>query len=249
MSIYAPFAFIQPPPVVIPTIITANLQQWLDANKTASNPGSGTTWNDISGNSRNATLINGAAFGSSGAIKYVSFDGSNDYVDAGNFLANGYQPFTLQFWIYDTNGGTGQGVYSSKWENTGRRQWLIMSKVYGVEANGDVGWLLDATGNFTAGDVIGTGTASTISAATWTNWAFTYDGQTATLYKNGSSVNSQAYGTTKSLNNFSWNIMFGRDGAGRYLNGRIGQHLYYNTNLSGTNILYNYNITKADYGL
>lgn len=50
----------------IPTIPTNGLQLHLDATSTSSYPGSGLTWFDISGNSRNFTLDSGFTFNSSG---------------------------------------------------------------------------------------------------------------------------------------------------------------------------------------
>jgi hypothetical protein len=60
-------------------IVTSGLICYIDAGIAASNPGSGSTWTDLTGNGYNFTLVNGAAFGGSGASAYVSFDGTNDY--------------------------------------------------------------------------------------------------------------------------------------------------------------------------
>jgi hypothetical protein len=51
----------------------------LDAAKRDSYPGTGTTWNDISGNRNNGTLTNGPTFNSGNGGSIV-FDGTNDYV-------------------------------------------------------------------------------------------------------------------------------------------------------------------------
>lgn len=63
-----------------PNIVTDGLVLYLDAANTKSYPGSGTTWNDLSGNGNNGTLINGYIFNSIGNGNLV-FDGSNDYVN------------------------------------------------------------------------------------------------------------------------------------------------------------------------
>ena len=56
--------------------VTANLILFLDAGDSSSYSGSGTTWTDISGQSNNATLVNGVGYSSDdgGAL---TFDGSN----------------------------------------------------------------------------------------------------------------------------------------------------------------------------
>jgi hypothetical protein len=65
-------------------IVTDGLILYLDASIAASNPGSGTTWFDLSPSGYNFTLYNGAAFGGSGATAYVEFDGTNDYTQNGS---------------------------------------------------------------------------------------------------------------------------------------------------------------------
>jgi hypothetical protein len=65
---------------VVSPIITNDLLLNLDASNTASYPGSGTLWADLSGNINNATLVNGVAYNSANGGSLV-FDGSDDYAD------------------------------------------------------------------------------------------------------------------------------------------------------------------------
>jgi hypothetical protein len=60
-------------------ISTGGLQLYLDAGVTASYAGTGTAWNDLSGNGNNLTLVNGPAYSSSNGGFFL-FDGTNDYV-------------------------------------------------------------------------------------------------------------------------------------------------------------------------
>lgn len=82
-----------------PRIIRNGLVLSLDAAQRTSYSGSGATWNDLSGQKNNATLINGPAFNSSNGGS-IFFDGSNDYgtIEANsNFLiGSGY---TLFAWV------------------------------------------------------------------------------------------------------------------------------------------------------
>ena len=48
---------------------------YVDAGKTASYPGTGTTWTGLSSNSHNATLVNSPPWTSAGAASYFSFSG------------------------------------------------------------------------------------------------------------------------------------------------------------------------------
>jgi hypothetical protein len=61
------------------TIVTDGLTLHLDAGDTASYPGTGTTWYDLSGNGYNGTLVNGPVHSleKQGTFK---FDGTNDHI-------------------------------------------------------------------------------------------------------------------------------------------------------------------------
>lgn len=80
--------------------IPTSLELHLDAADPTSYPGSGSTWYDISGNSRNGSLVNtGYSNG------YITFNGSNSYVDLGGvgFVGSGNSPLTTELWFYVEN--------------------------------------------------------------------------------------------------------------------------------------------------
>jgi len=77
-------------------IVTDSLVLCLDAANPRSYPGSGTTWYDLSGNGHNGTLVNGVGF-NSGERGSMIFDGTNDYIDYGNFLDDPTD-FTVVAW-------------------------------------------------------------------------------------------------------------------------------------------------------
>lgn len=60
------------------SIVKTGLVLHLDAANVKSYPGSGTAWNDLSGNGNNGTLVNGPTFDSANKGGFV-FDGINDY--------------------------------------------------------------------------------------------------------------------------------------------------------------------------
>jgi hypothetical protein len=59
-------------------LVTNGLVLALDAGRTLSYPGSGTTWTDLSGNGNNGTLVNGVGY-SGDNLGSLVFDGVNDY--------------------------------------------------------------------------------------------------------------------------------------------------------------------------
>jgi hypothetical protein len=83
-------------------IVTNGLVLNLDAAKTDSYPGTGTTWRDLSGNSNNGTLTNGPTFSGIGKQASIVFDGVDDYADYGTSLGNGWSQITVQAWVKPT---------------------------------------------------------------------------------------------------------------------------------------------------
>jgi hypothetical protein len=59
-----------------PRIVTDGLVLCLDAANRTSYPGSGTVWNDLSGNNNNGTLVNGPSYSNNSII----FDGIDDHI-------------------------------------------------------------------------------------------------------------------------------------------------------------------------
>ena len=70
----------------------------LDAGDRNSYIGSGTNWNDLSGNNYNGTLTNGPIFNVSNGGSIV-FDGINDYVDISTAKLFTTTKFSLGFWV------------------------------------------------------------------------------------------------------------------------------------------------------
>ena len=66
-----------------PRIVTDGLVLYLDAGNSKSYPGTGTVWNDLSGNNNNGTLVNGPTFSSANKGSIV-FDGVNDGCNINN---------------------------------------------------------------------------------------------------------------------------------------------------------------------
>lgn len=79
-----------------PKTITNGLVLALDAGNIKSYPGSGTTWNDLSGNNANGTLTNGPTFNSANGGN-ILFDGVDDYVKATSPAT--YLEYTFMFFV------------------------------------------------------------------------------------------------------------------------------------------------------
>lgn len=83
-----------------PDIVPDGLVLALDAANIKSYAGSGTIWNDLSGNNNSGSLVNGPTFNSANGGSIV-FDGVNDYVSLSSAV-NTNTSFTLGFWAMRT---------------------------------------------------------------------------------------------------------------------------------------------------
>jgi hypothetical protein len=103
---------------------------------------SGTSVADSSGNSYDATMINGPVPGSSGALcKGVAFDGSNDYIRLPAGFPNMAASFTITAWIHTTHDWVSGGqkdmrIFTDDENNTGGYSFSL----------GDGGWDYDSGG-------------------------------------------------------------------------------------------------------
>jgi len=231
-----------------PRIVKNGLVLALDAADKNSYRGSGTTWNNLSGNSNNGTLTNGPTFSNSNRGAIV-FDGTDDYIEV---------PYSTTL---DTNTFTVMGVFrTSTNDNTHDTIISRNSDVYGTNGNGwNISRLRSGLSPTNALRVMlyGTSTSATnlfgfnISDNLWRHFALTVDGTTARLYINGSEYITASVpagnlypasgspplkiGVNK-VNSDPWT-------------GDIASIYYYNRALTATEVLQNYNATKTRFGL
>jgi hypothetical protein len=104
----------------------------------------------------------------------------------------------------------------------------------------------------------GAGFASSIATSTdvWYYIGFTYDGSTLTGYINGSSAGSVVYSRSTPYNVGSTGLYYGLAnndstnlGDGTYANCRLGAFHVYNTAISTTQVLSNFNAQRSRYGV
>jgi hypothetical protein len=223
------------------SIVKTGLMINLDASDVTSYPGSGTTWTDISGNGKNATLTNGPTYSSNDG-GYISFDATDDYVITNSSLYSSttYPNESLFIWWYPTAAGN------------------IISEL--GQATPNSGWH-DSNIEITAGGIIsfstwhGSLTNKVVSTAkslnTWYHLGFTYSGTTLTAYINGVSIGTTTF--TRSTNSVLYYAIGAIDttnmGTGAYAAGNCGAFYNYNKALTSDEVLQNYNATKSRYGL
>lgn len=174
------------------SIVRNGLVLHLDAANVKSYPGSGTVWNDLSGNKRNGTLTNGPTYNSN----YMSFDGSNDYVDT-NVTASTLgiydAPYTMEA-IFRVPNLTGDKMVFGN-NATGTRVGMH----HGVRNN-----------TFYFGHYSADASGGTVVANTWYHgcWMWTTQSPNARIYINtnlvGSADAGSFLGTTNLRIGMSW---------------------------------------------
>jgi hypothetical protein len=208
-----------------PNIVTSGLTILLDAAYVPSYPTTGTTWNDLSGNGNNSTLINSPTYSTLGGGS-ILFNGSNSYASG---LTQNSSTYTISIWGYNLNNTTVGGGFIST------------ATAPSVSANAQI-QLGGGTIPFQYNTVY-----INNSTATKNQWVMLTGVQSSTtqqLFINGTSVAS--FATTSNLGDY-YNI--GRRTDGVYLNTYIAIAQIYNRALSATEVLQNYNATKSRFGL
>jgi hypothetical protein len=229
----------------------------LDAGRTLSYPGSGTTWTDLSGLGNNGSLINGVSYTSSdgsslvfdGVDDYVGFSGSSDF----NFASNNFSVETVVFfdsststdntyrWIYTF--GSGDTYFSIvKWRS-GLGNGLVVD--YSVSGNR---YTITTSNVIPSPNVANTVTSPLYDVTNkWSHIIVSVVSNVMTLYINGVSLGSVSLGSR-------WNsnlpLEIGRFESTDYMKGKIPLlRVYNNKGFTASEVQQNYEATKSRFGL
>jgi hypothetical protein len=165
----------------------------------------------------------------------TSFDGSNDYVTAGNVYGfTGTASFSVEFWLKPNAADTLWRRVISK-EGGGNRGWNFY-----LEATSGTPNLLNFHRCDSSGVCDGATSSSALQTGTWYHMVGTYDGANIRLYVNGALKQTQA--STRSQGSNTGPLVIG--GAGYlspdYLSGALDDVAVYNTVLSATQVQLHY---------
>jgi hypothetical protein len=230
-----------------PQIVTSGLTMMLDSGFPASFPtGTGTTWYDVCGNDKNATLFNGLNWVNSGTTSYLSLDGTNDYISNNDFYTSSYfttnQSWTITTTINIISAPSNGGVFANQ--------------RYQTEPNGGgFGLNLQSSNyciNLTYND--GSGNQTTYEGLAYTNIGFgkiehitaVYSAETSTvgIYRNGvlitSSTNANYKWSPRSSGILNQIGTSSQGGWGNYHPMNIYNMYLHNRALSQSEILQNY---------
>jgi hypothetical protein len=235
-----------PTPTLTPEVpITSNLVLYYDPSNPSSYSGSGTIINDLSGNGLNGTMSN-ITFTS----PYFSYNGSSSQVSVADnaLLEPGSGSWTTEAWFY-SNSFSSSSVILGKFDDGG----LAQDVSYSIRVN-TLGNLFAQYSNGAPATFVNS-TNYTISLNTWYQvvYVWTNIGATKTIetFINGNSIGTVNHTFTSILNSTN-PLYLGSYNGGEFpqwLNGRIGVTRIYNTPLTSTQVLQNFNADKSKYGL
>jgi hypothetical protein len=202
-------------------------------------------------NSYPGTLLNGPTY-NSGNGGYLSFDGTNDYINilpsAATFSYN-RSSFTVGGWTYMTSLPVSYfGVILSKWNTGGGNDnEFILNTDDGNKFLFAVDFDDSLTPNAQTNDLVISNT--TIVANTWYYVVGTFENGTIKLYVNGVLESSVTNILTTVKTNLNSSLDIGRFGTSFYGTGRRAVIHMYNRALTSTEILSNFNALRGRYGI
>jgi hypothetical protein len=218
------------PRFAVPPIVTDGLVLNLDAGNSASYPGSGTTWTDLSGNGNNGTLFGTPSFTASPG--YFDITSDSTYVRLGSYVHR-TNDFTYSMWVrFDAFD------YDTLFENGSWTDTLL----FRVQSRTSIAVYIESAlrGTFTWNP----------STGIWYNVVYTRSGSTNTLYVNGTQSGSTFTNQTDiNIANAYTFLMRSQHATNQFTNGQMSQYSMYNRALTAQEVQQNYNALKSRFGL
>jgi hypothetical protein len=221
------------------SIVRDGLVLHLDAANVKSYPGSGTAWNDLSGNGNNGILTNSPTYNSSN-LGYFQFI-TNDFVTMPNNVALDTQTPTVEVWV-KTNATTQNGFWFEK--------GIVNSQYSLFQEGGNIQWRINISGLGIRS--LSTSTATYMNTTDWYQVVGTYTSGTRLLYINGVLVNSDTQSGIIETNagGMSIGVYGGFNGTrGYYYNGNLSNCKVYDRELNSQEIKRNFEATRGRYGI
>ena len=215
------------------SIVTANLQLYLDAGNPSSYSGTGNIWYDLSGNGNDVTMQNsGNISWDNGGFFTLTSNGYFNNTSTTN-LPIGSSPYTLSVWAQFGSSWGAQGMISVS-DTWGGGNSVNAFRTTGTNSLVNYWWGNDFAVSF-----------SPASSTAWFNFVATWDGTNRSIWVNGVQIGTQTAGGLNASNGV---LYIGNTNNGEYLNGNIGQALIYDVALTSTEIMDNFDNTKSNYG-
>lgn len=228
-----------------PKIVTDGLVMYVDAANPNSYLSGSTTWNDISRNSNNGTLVNGPIFNSSNGGNIV-FDGVDDFTSFNNSLSGSTTSnFTMGAVVkataIDPTNGT---IFVSRGRDGFGNGWS-MNISFGTTGRPQCG-VVTTSPSLATYYAIGD---NNLNAGTWYYITGVWNaGVAVSVYINGILQKSTST-TSTNLRTSTTGFVLGTITTSAYYDFSMANCHIYNRALNVTEILQNYNATKSRFNL
>jgi hypothetical protein len=228
---FQPYAFFGSPLSPLSPVLTG-LQIWVDATNSASYPGSGGTWTDLSGNSRNMSVS--ASFNAS-----PGFFQFRDTAQTNNANVSFTRPTTATFEVW------------VRWISSVAAPKFSRVTSYGPDDNFEQSIM--ASGRYAfyrdSNDFWDSGSANPgYTTNTWAQLLTTYTSAgSLKMYKNGTLVRTTTHNLVAGGSTFFVGNRYTTPTEG--INGDISIVRVYNTELTDAQVLQNYNADRTKFGL
>jgi hypothetical protein len=217
-------------------IITEGLICHLDAANINSYPGSGTTWLDLSPFKNNSFIYGSVPWTTVGGKTSFNFTADGHYMQS----AIGWFPqtqLTYEAWIYPaasevTSGDRGTIILC----NGGSGAYMSWNKSNGYMSNY---WYGHTTEGYWEQN-------TTTSRSAWHHWCCVWDNTNIHQWVDG--TYAQGFGTS-GTSTINTTLIIGRESSGRQFSGGIAIIRIYNRNLSGAEVLHNFNSGRSRFGI
>jgi hypothetical protein len=237
-----------------PKIVTDGLVLYLDAANPYSYVSGSLNWNDLSRSQISGSLQNSPGYNSGNGGSIV-FDGVDDYVLNSTLTPLITNQLTISVWFFATDVSTDNMIVSSENSTTTNSRFvLFQDKVAFI--SGRVNTYTFIPGDSTTGNIRMEFASNSEVLNQWVNITGTFIANSATGlrgYKNGiEDPNSPINASTVNPLSYNGPLYIGTrnpDSNQRYFDGRIGIVQIYNRALTASEVLQNYNSTKARFGL
>ena len=239
-----------------PEFVSSGLVAYYDPSNSLSYSGTGSTFNDLSGNSNNGTIVGPTYTAQQTGASYFSLDGTNDYIVTPNLVSaiTGSEDHTVEMWVYANN------AHDCLWSDLGSTNNPATSGYHfaggQIITDGVSQQIITAlwNGTETSRSIAGSGTLT----GAWKHVVRTYSGTTLSSYLNAATAGAATMTWNSPPDdglNF-WYLAFGAEDitafsgtTAGWLNGRIGILRVYNRALSSVEVTSNYNDARSIYGL
>ena len=219
-----------------PTIVPDGLIVYLDPANSRSYSGSGNTWYDISGNSLNASLVNNPSYTVSNRGTFI-LDGSSNYFTLPNNSILSLSEFTISIWVKVLQLNADQYLV-----DTSSNLNFGYGYSFRIRSNNTIRfWAYDANTLVE--------TTETVSSNLWYHITVSYSNfsKTQRIYINGSLSASAQHTNAFVLADPQYLRIGHSQVLGGYSKAVIGQSMFYNRELSASEIKQNYDSSKGRY--